>query len=149
MCIIYAHRQRMGRRRRRTGCTPTISVKFCFFFCLFGFLFFFRFENKKTKKKFKNQTNEIGRGIVTLTHDEPTQQPKNRKKGEFLLSSHTHAYQTIGENVGDVSTIPINKKINYHFISFWLLHVHLSTANFYEIANMCRDVVPTYAHRDR
>jgi len=81
-----------GKKEKKNRMYPHHQREILFFFCLFGFLFFFRFKNKKKKKKIENQTNEIGRGIVTLTHDEPTQQPKNRKKGEFLLSSHTHAY---------------------------------------------------------
>ena len=70
---MYAHRQRMGRRRRRTGCTPIISVKFVFYFCLFdcflidwnfGFVFCFHFQ--KVKKKRQNQTNEIEMGYHNI-----------------------------------------------------------------------------------
>jgi hypothetical protein len=36
------------------------------------------------------------------------------------------------------------QKNGHYFISFWLLNVHLSTANFYYvIAQIRRDVVPT------
>jgi hypothetical protein len=72
---MYAHRQRMGRRRRRTGCTPIISVKFVFYLCLFdcflidwnfGFVFCFHFQ--KVKKKDKIKQMKLKWGIITLTN---------------------------------------------------------------------------------
>jgi hypothetical protein len=94
----------MGRRRRRTGCTPIISVNFVF---VFVFLFvwnfwYFRFQKSKKKKKTKKYSKikqmRFGRreGTRNIVKQHPRQKLNQfnriRKTGIFVflvfLSTH-------------------------------------------------------------
>lgn len=132
---------------------PHHQREILFFVCLDFCFFVWKKKDKKKRQKKIQKSNKWnrkwGNRNINSRRKRTNLTTENRnRKADLFRFQHTHGRSDLDNRRkcwGRLIAIPLHsKKWSLNFISFWLLNVHLSTANFYYvIAQICRDVVPT------